>query len=71
QEEISSQTVPVKTGEIIELKVEEPHISNPSDGIARLDGFIIDVEGGGALVGELVSVEIVKVHRTYAKARLV
>ncbi|SHE53330.1 Rne/Rng family ribonuclease [Desulforamulus putei] len=71
QEEISSQTVPVKAGEIIELKVEEPHISNPSDGIARLDGFIIDVEGGGALVGEIVSVEIVKVHRTYAKARLI
>lgn len=71
QEEISSQTVPVKAGEIIELKVEEPHISNPTDGIARLEGFIIDVEGGGVLVGELVSVEIVKVHRTYAKARLV
>ncbi|AQS59951.1 Rne/Rng family ribonuclease [Desulforamulus ferrireducens] len=71
QEEISSQTVPVKAGEIIELKVEEPHISNPNDGIARLDGFIIDVEGGGCLVGELVSVEVIKVHRTYAKARLV
>ncbi|CCO07689.1 Rne/Rng family ribonuclease [Desulforamulus hydrothermalis] len=71
QEEISSQTVPVKAGEIIELKVEEPHISNPSDGIARLEGFIIDVEGGGALVGEVVTVEIVKVHRTYAKARLI
>ncbi|ABO51046.1 RNAse G [Desulforamulus reducens MI-1] len=71
QEEIYSQTVPVKAGEIIEVKVEEPHISNPSDGIARLDGFIIDVDGGGALVGELVSVEVIKVHRTYAKARLV
>lgn len=71
QDETYSRTVPVKNGEIIEVKVEEPHISNPADGIARLDGFIIDVEGGGALVGELVSVEVVKVYRTYAKAKLV
>lgn len=71
QEEVSEQTVPVKAGEIIEVKVAEPHISNTNDGIARLEGFIIDVEGGGCLVGEVVSVEVVKVHRTYAKARLV
>ncbi|AEF93604.1 ribonuclease, Rne/Rng family [Desulfotomaculum nigrificans CO-1-SRB] len=71
QDEVISQTLPVKPGEIIEVKVEEPHISNPHDGIARMDGFIIDVEGGGCLVGEWVSVEVVKVHRTYAKARLV
>jgi len=69
QEEIITQTLPVKVGEVIEVKVEEPHISNPSDGIARLDGFIIDVEGGGCLVGEVLTVEVIKVHRTYAKAR--
>ena len=70
-DEIVSQTLPVKAGEVIEVKVEETHISNTHDGIARLDGFIIDVEGGGGLIGEVVSVEVVKVHRTYAKARLV
>ncbi|MDO7786246.1 Rne/Rng family ribonuclease [Desulforamulus aquiferis] len=71
QDEITSQTLPVKAGEVIEVKVVEPHISNMNDGIARLDGFIIDIEGGGYLVGEVVSVEVTKVHRTYAKARII
>jgi len=68
-EQVQARTLPVKPGEVLEVKVEEPHITNIRDGIARVDGFILDIEGGGALVGETIPVEVSKVYRTYAKAR--
>jgi ribonuclease G len=42
-----------------------------ADGIARVDGYVLDIEGGGGLVGKRVRVEVVKAFRTYAKARLI
>ncbi len=68
-EEIKANTLPVKPGEVLEVRVEEPHVTNFHDGIARVNGFILDIEGGGALVGETIPVEVSKVYRTYAKAR--
>jgi len=68
-EEIHANTLPVKPGEVLEVRVEEPHVTNYHDGIARVNGFILDIEGAGALVGETIPVEVSKVYRTYAKAR--
>lgn len=68
-EEIHANTLPVKPGEVLEVTVEEPHVTNYHDGIARVNGFILDIEGAGALVGETIPVEVSKVYRTYAKAR--
>jgi len=68
-EDIQMHTLPVKPGDVLEVKVEEPHVSNLNDGIARVNGFIINIEGGGVLVGETIPVEVGKVYRTYAKAR--
>jgi ribonuclease G len=68
-EGIQANTFPVKPGEVLEVKVEEPHVSNTNDGIARVNGFILDIEGAGTLVGETIPVEVSKVYRTYAKAR--
>ncbi|OQA11245.1 MAG: Ribonuclease G [Firmicutes bacterium ADurb.Bin373] len=68
-EEIRANTLPVKPGEVLEVKVEEPHMTNFHDGIARINGFILDIEGAAAFVGETIPVEICKVYRTYAKAR--
>lgn len=70
QADLQAATPPVKQGQVLEVRVEEPHISNLNDGIARVDGFILDIEGGGTLIGETVLVEINKVHRTYARARV-
>lgn len=70
QADIRAATLPVKPGQVLEVRVEEPHISNLADGIARIDGYILDIEGAGSLVGEVVPVEINKVHRTYAKAKV-
>ncbi|MFZ5642273.1 MAG: Rne/Rng family ribonuclease [Bacillota bacterium] len=71
QAEILANTLPVRQGQVLEVRVEEPHVTNVNDGIARIDGFILDIEGAGTLVGETVPVEVHKVYRTYAKARLV
>jgi len=68
-EDIQSHTLPVKPGEVLEVRVEEPHVSNLNDGIARVNGFILDIEGAGVMVGETIPVEVGKVYRTYAKAR--
>ncbi|MBF7083705.1 Rne/Rng family ribonuclease [Desulfallas sp. Bu1-1] len=71
QADIQAHTLPVKPGQVLEVKVEEPHANNFNDGIARINGFILDIEGAGSLVGETVPVEVNKVFRTYAKARLI
>lgn len=70
QKEIATLSAPVKAGEILEVKVEDAHASNPENGIARLHGYVIDIENGRAFVGETIPVEITKVYRTYAKARV-
>ncbi|MEW6545310.1 MAG: Rne/Rng family ribonuclease [Bacillota bacterium] len=70
REEVEAKACPVREGEILELRVEEPHVTNPWDGIARIEGYVIDVEGAGSRVGERVRVEITKAFRTFARARL-
>lgn len=70
REDVERQALPVKEGDVLELKIEEPHVSNAKDGIARVEGYVIDVEAGGRFVGDTAKVEIVKAYRTYARARL-
>ncbi|MDD2498760.1 MAG: Rne/Rng family ribonuclease [Desulfitobacteriaceae bacterium] len=70
-ETTEKQAFPVKVGDRIKVKVEEPHSGHNSDGIARVDGFVIDVDGGGALLGQEILVEVTKVFRTYAKASVI
>jgi ribonuclease G len=70
QDEIISVSAPVKTGDVLEVKIEEAHATIPKDGIARLQGYIIDVENGRNLVGQAVNVEIAKVFRTHARAKI-
>ena len=50
------------------MEILEPHLNNPVDGIARLEGYIIDIEDGGRFVGQRVKVKIQKMFKTYAKA---
>jgi len=71
REGVEAKALPVKQGQVLEVKVEEPHVSNVWDGIARIEGYVLDIEGGAKMVGEKVKVEVTKVHRTYAKARVI
>ncbi|HHX23100.1 MAG TPA: Rne/Rng family ribonuclease [Thermoanaerobacterales bacterium] len=63
--------MPVREGQMIEVIIEEIHITNPNNGIARVDGYVIDVEDGAHLSGTKAKVQIIKTYRTYAKARLI
>ncbi len=69
--EIEAQARPVHEGQVLELQVQEMHATSALDGIARVDGYVVDIEGGAACVGQRVKVEITKTFRTYAKARRV
>ena len=69
--EVQKVAYPVSVGERYEVKVEEPHANNPYDGIARISGFVIDVQSGGAFVGETITVEIQEVTKTFARAKIV
>ncbi|AVX19962.1 ribonuclease G [Carboxydocella sporoproducens DSM 16521] len=62
--------IPVKLGQVLQLKVEEPHTGNPRDGIARYHGFVINIDGGGAFIGEKLQVEVTRVQKTSARARI-
>lgn len=70
RQEVQAQALPVKEGEVVDLEVEEPHVTNPRDGIARLEGYVVDIEGAGRHVGQRLKVEIIRVFRTYAKAKV-
>ncbi|NLC51051.1 MAG: TRAM domain-containing protein, partial [Firmicutes bacterium] len=66
--EISSLAQPVRNKDRLEVYIVARHTSNEENGIARIQGFVIDIEGGGKLVGQKVLVEIVEVYRTFARA---
>jgi ribonuclease G len=70
KEYIQTTALPVKEGEELEVEILEPHLNNPLDGIARLEGYIIDIENGGCHVGQRVTVKIEKLFKTYAKATI-
>ena len=44
---------------------------NEDDAVAKLDGYVISVEGAGRLIGEKTMVRIEKVGRSAAEAELV
>jgi len=70
QKEIQALALPVKPGDTLDVNIEEPHSTNPSHGIARIQGFVINVEGAGDRAGQSVRVEVKEVNRTYARAVL-
>lgn len=71
KEQLEEYALPVKEGQILEVEIEESHVSNHANGIARVEGYVIDVEEAAGLVGQRTKVQIHKAFRTYAKGRLV
>ncbi len=71
QAEVEQKALPVKAGQVLELQVEEPHATNPADGISRVEGYVVDIEGAGRRIGETVAVQVTRAYRTYARARLI
>lgn len=70
-EEITSYIQsPVKTGQKVKLKIDSTHREHLSDGLSRVNGFIIHIIDGGNRVGQEVEVTVTKVLPTYAKAQI-
>jgi ribonuclease G len=70
REEIEARALPFKVGEEVLVKIEEPHMYNADDAVARVDSYIVSVSGGGRFVGERKLVRIEEVERAAAVASL-
>ena len=51
REEIEDRALPFKQGEEVLIRIEEPHMYNVDDAIAKIDGYVISISGGGPFVG--------------------
>src|SRR4051812_3859614 len=67
-DEIAERAVPFAAGDEVMVNVVEPHMYNVDDAVAKIDGYIISVTGGGPLVGSKVLVRIEEAGRTAARA---
>jgi ribonuclease G len=69
--EVEERALPFSEGEEVLVQIVEPHMYNVDDAVAKIDGYIISVTGGGPHVGQKRLVRIEEVGRTAAVARLV
>ena len=67
---IEEQALPFQVGEEVLVTIEEPHMFNADDAIARVDSYIVSVTGGNSHVGQRRMVRIESVERSAAVATL-
>ena len=67
---IEERALPFKVGEEVLVQIDEPHMYNADDAVARVDSYIVSVTGGGRFVGERKLVRIDEVARAAAVASL-
>ncbi|QOR36330.1 Rne/Rng family ribonuclease [Clostridium sp. 'deep sea'] len=70
-ENVQMQALPVSEGDRLSVFIEEQHQNNPSMGIARVNGYVLQVPEGGNFVGKRVRLEVVKTNRTYGISQIV
>src|SRR5688572_8429969 len=71
REDIERMALPFAVGDEVLVSIEEPHMYEADDAIARVDSYIVSVNGGGKHVGERRLVRIDAVARSQATASLV
>jgi ribonuclease G len=69
--EVEERALPFREGEEVLVTIEEPHMYNEDDAVAKLDGYVISVGGAGKLIGKKTLVRIESVARSAASASLV
>ncbi len=69
--EIKEASRPCRPGDIIDMLIEEQYLHNRDDAISRIDGYIVQVIGGGKHLGQRVKVRIKSVSKTSAVADIV
>jgi len=71
RDQVLERALPFREGEEVHVEIVEPHMYSPGDAVAKIDGYIISVRGGGRFVGRKRLVRIEEVGRTTAVASLV
>jgi ribonuclease G len=69
--EIEKRALPFQVGEEVLVTIDEPHMYDADDAVARVDSYIVSVSAGGAHVGERRLVRIESVGRSSATASLI
>ena len=69
--QIEERALPFQVGDEVLVRIEEPHMYNVDDAVARVDSYIVSVNGGGRFVGDRRLVRIDSVGRAAATASLV
>jgi ribonuclease G len=68
--EIEERALPFQVGDEVLVRIDEPHMYNVDDAVARVDSYIVSVTGGGRFVGDRRLVRIESVGRSAATASL-
>jgi len=69
-DEVHERAVPFSPGEEVLVSIVEPHMYNVDDAVAKIDGYIVSVSGGGAFIGEKRLVRIEDAGRNSARATI-
>ena len=70
RETIEARALPFRPEDEVLVTIEEPHMYNADDGIARIDSYIVCVSGAARMVGQRKMVRIESVERASAIASL-
>ena len=70
RESIEARALPFRPEDEVLVTIEEPHMYNADDGIARIDSYIVCVSGAAGMVGQRKMVRIESVERASAVASL-
>src|SRR3712207_1935623 len=52
--DVEERALPFREGEEVLVTIEEPHMYNDDDAVAKLDGYVVSVAGASSLVGEKI-----------------
>ncbi len=70
REQVLERAVPFRAGEEVHVEILEPHMYSSGDAVAKIDGYLISINGGEPHVGEKHLVRIEEAGRTSAVASL-
>jgi ribonuclease G len=70
RKKVKERALPFEPGDEVMVTIVEPHMYEEDAAVAKLDGYIIAIEGALAEIGNRCLVEILEVGRHTAKAKL-
>ncbi len=71
RKEVEERALPFREGEEVLVTIEEPHMYNEDDAVAKVDGYVISVADGVKHLGQKRLVRIGEVTRSSASATIV